>query len=61
MVCHLHQLLSSLPWSPDVAKVAVLAMILKKDVDPLEEDMARIVANRVAMINNHVNANMVGE
>jgi len=36
MECHLHQLLSNLPWPPDVAEVVVVAVILEDDVDPLE-------------------------
>jgi len=60
MVCHLHQLSSSLPWSPDVAEVMiVVVVVILEDVDPLAGDMAYMVVDRVALIKDHVNANTV--
>ena len=58
----LHHLLSSLPWSSNVAEVAVIVVVvILEDVDPLEGDTAHIVANRVSLIKDHVKVDIVGE
>ena len=56
-------LLSNLPWSPNVIEVAIMvvAVILKQDVNLLEGDMAHMVVDIVALIKDHVNADIVGK
>ena len=43
-----------------MAEIEVMVVILEDDVDPLEGNMAHMVADRVALINDHVNADIVG-
>jgi len=57
-MCHLHHLLSSLPWSSDVAEVVVAAVFLE-DATHLEVAVDLIVADRVALIRALDNVSIV--
>ena len=51
--------MSSLTWSPDVAEIVVVVVILEEDVDSLEGNMAHLVIDRVALIRDPGNVSIV--